>query len=185
MKELVKINLYKFLIILVLIGSINWGLVGMFDVDVVKEIASIFGETAQENVAAFIYIFIAMAAVVLAIQRDTFLPFLGHTVMPQPMYEIKPDGTLISKTINDLPPNVKVIYWAAQSSEQIIDNPTDAYCNYSNQGITTTDNNGTAVLQVRNPTAYKVSHLGILKPHIHYRYWTSSGMASRLFTVKI
>jgi uncharacterized membrane protein YuzA (DUF378 family) len=185
MKELNKINLYKVLITLILIGSINWGLVGIFDFDLVKGIASIFGNTAKEHVAAFIYILVGMSALILIIQRDTYLPFLGHTVIPQPMTEYKPSGTLITRTINDLPANVKVIYWAAEPSDKIIENPTDAYGDYNNQGVTTTDANGTAILQVRNPASYKIPLKETLEPHIHYRYWTSAGMASKLFTIKI
>jgi hypothetical protein len=120
------------------------------------------------------------------IQRDTYLPFLGHTVMPKPITEYKPSGeNIITKTVENLPPNVKVIYWAALSSDKTIDNPYDAYGDYTNQGITTTDNNGSAILTVLKPTDYKVPFKGRLEPHIHYRYWTSPGMASRLFTVKV
>ena len=185
MKELVKINLYKTLIILVLIGSINWGLVGVFDFDLVKWITSIFGDAAKEHVAAFIYILVGMAALILSIQRDTYLPFLGHTVMPQPINEDKPSGELIEKEISGLPKNVKVIYWAALPSDTVVDNPTDAYGDYSNQGVTMTDDNGNATLQVNSPASYKVPFKGTLKPHIHYRYWTSPGMTSRLFTINI
>jgi uncharacterized membrane protein YuzA (DUF378 family) len=185
MKELVKINLYRTLIILVLIGSINWGLVGIFNFDLVKWITSIFGDAAKDHVAAFIYILVGMAALILSIQRDTYLPFLGHTVMPQPTDEDKPVGTLIIKEISGLPANVKVIYWAALPSDTVIDNPTDAYGDYSNQGVTMTDVNGNATFEVTQPASYRVKFKGILKPHIHYRYWTSPGMTSKLFTIKI
>ena len=185
MTELVKINLYKTLIILVLIGSINWGLVGIFNVDLVNVFSLLFGQTAKEYIAAFIYILVGMSAIVLSIQRDTYLPFLGHTVIPQPKSESTPVGILIKKTVNNLPANVKVLFWAALPSDRVVENPTDAYGNYSNQGVTTTDKAGNAVLQVLSPASYKVPFKGTLKPHIHYRYWTSSGMASRLFTINI
>jgi len=190
MKELLQINLYRLLIVLVVIGAFNWGLVGMFDFDLVKSFGNLFGPDAGDIISRFIYITVAMSALVLIVQRDTSLPFLGRTVIPQPMTEYKPTGELITKTIKNLPPNVKVIYWAALPSDKIIDNPVDAYDNYSNQGVTTTDANGSAVLQVKNPASYKIPSYydpfkGTLKPHIHYRYWTSSGMTSPLFTEKI
>ena len=190
MKELLQINLYRVLVTIVLISSLNWGLVGIFDFDLVKSFGSLFGSNLQNEITVFIYILVAMSALVLMFQRNTFLPFLGRTVMPQPMTEYKPTGELISKTIENLPPNVKVIYWASLPSDKIIDNPIDAYGNYSNQGITTTDANGNATLQVKNPTSYKIPSYydpfkGTLKPHIHYRYWTSSGMTSQLFTEKL
>ena len=185
MKESVKINLYKVLIILVLVGSINWGLVGIFNFDLVKEFASIFGETVKEHVAVFIYILVAMSAIVLSLQRDTYLPFLGHTVMPQPSNDPLPIGPSVTITKSGLPANVKVIYWAALPSDKVIDNPTDAYGNYSNKGTTTTDKDGNVTFNVTRPASYKVPLKGTLAPHIHYRYWTSSGMASRIFTINI
>jgi uncharacterized membrane protein YuzA (DUF378 family) len=185
MKESNKIKLYILLIVLVLVGSLNWGLVGLFDCDLVKAFGSLFGRTGQNYVSRIIYILVAFAGMVLIIQRDTYLPFLGYTVMPQPMTECKPSGELIKKTIKNLPPNVKVAYWASLPSDKVVGNPYDAYGNYSNQGVTTTDDNGTAILEVLKPTAYKVPNKGTLQPHIHYRYWTSAGMASRLYTVKI
>lgn len=190
MKQISKINLYRILITLVLIGSINWGLVAIFDFDLVKSFGLLFGYKNQDVISRFIYLLVAMSAILLMIQRDTFLPFLGITVMPQPMTEYKPTGDLITKTINNLPPNVKVIYWASLPSDKVIDNPDDAYGNYSNQGVTTSDENGNATLQVQNPASYKIPSYydpfkGTLKPHIHYRYWTSSGMTSSLHTIEI
>ncbi len=190
MKEKVQINIYIVLIVLVLIGSINWGLVGIFDFDLVKSFSSLFGTYLQNDITAFIYILVAMSALVLLIQRNTYLPFLGKTVIPQPMTNYKPNGNLISKVVTNLPPNVKVVYWAALPSDTIIDNPDDAYGNYSNQGVTTTDTNGNAILEVQNPASYKIPAIydpfqSTLKPHIHYRYWTPSGMTSSLFTEKL
>ncbi len=189
MKEIVKINLYRALLYIIVIGAINWGLVGIFDFDLVRSFGNLFGSNA-DGVSRFIYITVAMSALVLIVQRDARLPFLGMTVVPQPMNNYKPSGELVSKVVKDLPPNVKVVYWAAQTSDKIVDNPTEAYGDYSNQGVTTTDENGVATFEVRNPTSYKIPSyydpfIGTLKPHIHYRYWTSAGMASRIYTTNI
>jgi uncharacterized membrane protein YuzA (DUF378 family) len=186
MDRFVQINLYKILIILVLIGSLNWGLVGLFNFDLVKTVSSLFGQNLKDNVAFLIYMIVGISAIILLVQRDTYLPFLGHTVMPKPMTEYNPSGeNVITRTIENLPPNVKVIYWASLPSDKIIDNPIDAYGDYTNQGVTITDTNGSATLKVFKPTAYKVPLKGTLKPHIHYRYWDSAGMASRLFTLQV
>lgn len=190
MKEILKINLYKVLLYLIVIGALNWGLVGIFDFDLVKNFGNLFGPDTGDIISRIIYITVALSAIVLIIQRDTSLPFLGRTVIPQPMTDYKPPGELKTKIIKNLPPNVKVIYWAALPSDKIVDNPEDAYGNYSNQGVTTTDANGNAVLEVQNPASYKIpSHYdpfkGTLKPHIHYRYWDTAGMASRLFTLQL
>lgn len=185
MNQSLRINLYKVLIILVLVGSINWGLVGIFNFDLVKSFGSLFGANLQGHVSFFIYMLVATSAIVLMIQRDTYLPFLGHTVMPKPMTEFTPTGDLKEKIVENLPANVKVIYWASLPSDKVVDNPKDAYGEYTNQGVTKTDANGKAILKVLNPTSYKVPLKGTLKPHIHYRYWTSAGMASRLYTEKL
>jgi uncharacterized membrane protein YuzA (DUF378 family) len=195
MKEIVKINLFKVLITLVLVGSINWGLVAAFDFDLVRKFSSLFGSNNTDIISRIVYLSVAMSAIVLMVQRDTFLPFLGKTVMPEPIAfytpaVIKPTGELITKTIEKLPPNVKVIYWASLPSDKVVDNPDEAYGNYSNQGVTITDANGKAILKVQKPASYKIpSHYdpfkGTLKPHIHYRYWISSGMTSPLYTINI
>jgi uncharacterized membrane protein YuzA (DUF378 family) len=185
MNKSYKINLHILLMVLVIVGSLNWGLVGIFNFDLVKQFGSLFGNKMQHNVSSFIYILVGMAALILLIQRDTFLPFLGHTVMPKPINEYKPSGDVITKKIENLPPNVKVIYWAALPSDKTIDNPYDAYGEYTNQGVTTSDANGIATLTVQKPTDYKVPLKGTLKHHIHYRYWTSAGMASRLYRLLI
>ncbi len=190
MKEIVKINLFRVLITLVLVGSINWGLVAGFDFDLVKKFSSLFGYKNTDIISRFIYLLVAMSAIVLMVRRDTFLPFLGKTVIPEPISTYKPKGDLIIKTIENLPPNVKVIYWASLPSDKVVDNPDEAYGDYSNQGITTTDANGKAILQVQKPASYKIPSYydpfkGTLKPHIHYRYWISSGMTSPLYTINI
>ncbi len=190
MKEIVKINLYRTLLYIVVIGALNWGLVGIFDFDLVGSFGNLFGYKAGDIISRFIYIIVAMSALVLIVQRNVRLPFLGMTVMPQPMTEYKPSGELVSKVVKDLPPNVKVVYWAAQTSDKIVDNPTEAYGDYSNQGVTTTDANGVATFEVRKPASYNIPayynpFIGTLKPHIHYRYWTSAGMASRIQTIHI
>jgi uncharacterized membrane protein YuzA (DUF378 family) len=180
-----KVGLHITLVVIILIGALNWGLIGLFDYDLVKDIGSLFGPQAQDDVSRFIYILVAIAAVVLMFQRETFLPFLGSTVMPQPVTEYTPTGDLVSKTVKNLPANVKVIYWASLPSDTVFNNPQDAYDNYKNQGITTTDDNGVAILQVLNPSSYKVPIRGTLKPHIHYRYWTEAGVASKVYTIKM
>ena len=185
MKYSLKINLYRVLIVLVLVGALNWGLVSVFNFDLVKGFSSIFGENLKGHVSFLIYMVVAVSAVILVIQRDTYLPFLGYTVMPKPMTEFIPTGDLKTKVVENLPANVKVAYWAALPSDKVVDNPDTAYGEYTNQGVTTTDAKGVATLKVLNPASYKVPLKGTLEPHIHYRYWDSNGMASRLHTIKL
>ncbi len=187
MKHSGRVSLHIIVVILVLIGSINWGLVAIFDYDFVKDFSSLFGSNAQDDVSRFLYILVAMAAFILLFNRNIFLPFLGESVIPQPLANITPigDSALKNKVIKGLPSKVKVLYWASLPSDKVVDNPTDAYGNYSNQGVTTSDENGVATLQLFEPSSYKVPIKGTLKPHVHYRYWNEAGIASPVFTVKM
>ncbi len=173
-----------FLIIIVLIGAFNWGLIGLLNTNLVASFSSLFGENSF-NVSKIIYVMVGLSALILIFERDTYLPFLGETVYPNPMNDYKPSGDTITKKITGLPANTKIIYWAAESSNKIIDNPYDAYNKYTNQGVTTSDNEGNAILTVRPPAQYEVGMKGRLNKHIHYRFWTQDGMASRLYTINI
>jgi hypothetical protein len=115
-----------------------------------------------------------MAIVVLyyLFNRDFYLPFLGQTIIPIKNTNIEnPDGVLNFK-IQNLPSNTNVIYWASNSSNEVIRNPIDAYKGYTNSGITKTDSYGNASLQISCPSDYYVKSFGMdkkLSQHIHYR----------------
>jgi len=121
--------------------------------------------------------------------RNFYLPFLGWSAYPC--------GSLAEKIPRDadttvsvqVKPNVNVIYWASESKtneEQPIDNPWDAYANYDNSGVVRADENGKAVLHVRNPSIYQVGLMNkTLKKHIHYRECRHAGMLSSIKTVNL
>lgn len=176
------------LITIVLVGAVNWGLVGAFNVNVVQIISNLFNRNHSEYIQQFLYIVVGLSAIMLIIDRNTFLPFLGPAAFPQPLAEeVVPEskGEMKSVNIKDLPPNVKVIYWAANPSDKIIDNPITAYGKYENQGITKTNDKGEAVLKVNIPTGYIVPTGRELKPHVHYRYWNINGLTSEIKTVPV
>jgi uncharacterized membrane protein YuzA (DUF378 family) len=177
-------NLRLILTIVVLIGGINWGLVGLFDFNLVTQLASLTGPNYSDIVSKTIYIVVGLATILLAVRRNTYLPFLGEAVIPKPITDSTPDGSTTTKKISGLPSKVKVLYWAAKQSKDVIGNPKDAYDNYTNQGVTTTDKDGNATLSVRKPASYDVNKMH-LAPHIHYRYWTTNGMASPVYTVML
>ena len=171
--------------ILVLIGGLNWGLVGFTNnkFNLVHFIGRI---PIIEN---SIYILVFIAAVILLVQRNTYLPFLGETVYPVPLEDvptvITKDGPT-SKVTLDVPSNSKVVYWAAQSAPNGETNyefnkPKDAYANYSNYGIGTSDKNGDLTVTINTPASYKLWY-GVKKSHIHYRYWLENGFLSSVYT---
>ena len=50
MKHSGKVSIYITLMVLILIGAINWGLIALFDFDLVKGFSSIFGANAKYDV---------------------------------------------------------------------------------------------------------------------------------------
>lgn len=125
--------------------------------------------------------------------RDFMLPFLGETVLPCAAggipSESVPEGANVEVLVTGLPPNRRVIFWAAQSSPTPFPDPSTAYGpDYNNSGTATTQVNGTAVLRVRRPAGYSVGMFGLKKvtPHIHYRVCAQGGgIASRVMTVPV
>lgn len=134
-------------------------------------------------------------AFVLLFERDMYLPFLADAAFPTSL--LKPGAATsgdVVITIDKLPPNSKVVYWAAESKDPrgIGMKPVkEAYGDYTNAGVVLTNNKGTATVSLRCPQPYKVSHLGVfdneLPPHLHYRYELpgTRGMLSEVYTVEV
>ena len=176
MQERSWIWLELFSYVVILIGALNWGLVGAFKVNLVDKV---FG---KYNFV--IYILVGLAAVFNLFQRDYYLPFLGRAVYPCGSLEEKtPKDADVAVTVHHLKPNVNVIFWAAEPSNEIVRNPWLAYSKNANAGVTRADINGSAILRVRNPASYQVPSGRVLKQHIHYRVCSEDGMLSRVETV--
>lgn len=168
---------------LVIIGGLNWGLVGVFNADLVKWIGSSLNLPILSNI---IYILVGLSALYLVFQRDAYLPFLNESVYPcSTLVDKVPEGATVKIPIS-LPPGTKVVYWAAESSntKQLV-NPQRAYADYDNAGVATADSNGVAVLSIRHPASYKLPSGRVLSSHVHYRYGVSPGMLSRVETIRV
>lgn len=135
-----------------------------------------------------IYIVLLICVLILSFNRSTYLPFLGECALPcSVLADRTPDNSTISLKVV-VPPNAKVVYWASEHSDKmdVVDNPFDAYGKYDNTGVCTADRNGTAIINIREPTSYKVPLFGrILDKHVHYRYCQSRGLLSDINTVNI
>lgn len=169
-------------ILLVIVGALNWGLVGSLNFDLVQWLGSSVGSTTLSKV---IYIIVGISALYIAFDRDTYLPFLGDSVYPcSGLADKVPDDATVSVSVK-VPPGSKVVYWAAEHSKEldIAPNPWAAYVGYNNSGVVTANADGTALLKVREPIGYKVHSGMTLKKHIHYRYCKFPGMLSRVETV--
>ena len=130
---------------------------------------------------------IGASALMLVADRNYYLPFLGVSVIPSPrLSSAVPMRNPIKVTINDLPPNVNVMYWAALDTPSNSSNPWDAYGDYSNGGNSRTDESGSVTVQIECPSQYSVKQFGIidkvLPKHLHYRFEISAGMWSQVMT---
>ena len=166
-------------IVLVLLGALNWLSIGLIGVDAVR-----LG--LPPRYARWVYMVIGLAALSLAFRRDMYLPFLGETVVP--------GGALIQKTpqnaneqvsIRTLP-NAKIVYWASEPNPnqgKDLPNWTEAYNEFENSGVAVADATGQAILRFRGPPqAYKVPLMGRLEPHVHFRICDDRGMMGRVQT---
>lgn len=173
-------KLFKIAMILVIVGSLNWFLIGALKWNPVE---MLFGKSW---IARSIYILVGISALAIMFDRDTYLPFLGPTVIPcASVPDRTPPGATKIVTVS-APPGSKVLFWAAEPEMEglrEIQTWKEAYAGYENAGVATADNNGHATLRVREPQGYVVPFKGRLDPHIHFRICESSGMLGRVKTI--
>lgn len=168
-------------ITLVLIGAINWGSIGLFSYNFVDQIF--------KSYSIYIYILVGIAAVHLAIKRDTYLSFLGWMAFPTSALKVsKPANSNVKVEVNVKPGVVKVLYWASNPSNnnKVIESPQEAYDNTENVGVSEVDNNK-ATLHFICPSQYDVGFLfkNTLEKHVHYRMLYANGWLSNVYTTKI
>jgi uncharacterized protein len=173
---------FQLAMILLIIGGINWMLVGVFDLNLVYELVGngIFSQ--------IIYTLVGISAIAIMFDRDTYLPFLGPMVAPCSVLQDQfPSGA--TKNIKIVvTPHTKVLYWAAEpSNENLKTLPSwkEAYLRYENAGVTTSNADGIAILKVREPSSYKVPFKGKLHPHVHYRVCGEEGWLGRIHTISV
>lgn len=168
------------MIVLLVIGGLNWLLVGLFNFNIVQ---ALFGKTV---LAKTIYIAVGISALAIVCQRDTYLPFLGETLVPcSVLQERTPPGATFKIDV-DAEPGKKVLYWAAEPETEHLEKVNDwrkAYLSYENAGVVTADSQGRATLKVRKPQPYMVPWKGRLEPHIHFRVCGDRGFLGRVKTV--
>ena len=173
--------LFKIAMVLVIIGSLNWLAVGSLGVNPVEKV---LGKSSIWTRA--VYIIVGLAAVSMMFSRDTYLPFLGETVLPcSALPDQIPDNADVQVEVK-VTPGAKVLYWAAEPATEKLKELKDwrgAYLKYKNVGVVEADADGVAVLYVRNPQPYKVPFKARLEPHVHYRVCGDNGMLSSIKTV--
>lgn len=163
-------------VLLLVIGGLNWGMQAIFKIDAVS---SLLGKDTL--LTRGVFTLVALAAIYIGFSRDTYLPFLGETVMPCSVLKEKiPDNADLKVRIM-APHKHKVIYWAAEPSDandklKAVKNWKDAYGDYNNIGVAIAEEDGSALLHVRKPQPYWVPPGKKLQPHIHYRICGEGGL---------
>lgn len=185
-QKMIKGYLKMLPIVLVLIGALNWGLVGAFQFDLVQYLAQTVN---VPQVATVLYLTVGLSGLYLASRRDTYLPFLGKSAFPcGPLTEKVPANADVSVTV-EVQPGSNVVYWAAEPGQGAYENPWIAYDKYANSGVARSDASGKAVLKVRSPAGYGVAKFGLLKkalkPHVHFRVCSYDGMMGAVQTVQV
>jgi len=124
-------------------------------------------------------VLIALAALYIGTQRDSYLPFLGESVLPCSVLADKtPEHADVEVTVDHLKPGAKVIFWAAEPATEglaKIQNWQRAYLELANAGIATVTAAGTATLRIRKPQPYTVPLMGRLESHVHWRSCQDGG----------
>ena len=170
---------FKVAILLMIAGSLNWLLIGLFRFNLVETLLGSF-------LSRFVYVAVGLSAVAIMFDRDTYLPFLGETVLPCSLLPDRVPPGATKEVHVSAPPGSKILYWAAEPATESLKQINDwkiAYAKFENAGVTRADDNGNAILKVRNPQAYVVPWKGRLEPHIHFRICGDNGMMSRIKTV--
>jgi hypothetical protein len=124
-------------------------------------------------------VLIALAAIWVGSQRDSYLPFLGESVIPCSVLSDKiPDHADVEVTVDHLKPGAKVIFWAAEPATEGLGKIKDwqhAYLELANAGVATVSAAGTATLRIRKPQPYTVPLMGRLESHVHWRSCQDGG----------
>jgi uncharacterized membrane protein YuzA (DUF378 family) len=174
---------HKLAVVVLVIAALNLGLVGLNRVNLLERLLG----KGTWLLRGF-YLLVGVAALSMAFNRDTYLPFLGETHFPcSLLQEQTPPGATRNVQVR-VEPNAKVLYWATEPSDGGVDlKPFDvAYGGYKNAGVAIADHNGFVMLKVREPQDYTVPFKGRLEQHIHFRTCSDTpGFIGRIKTAYV
>lgn len=175
--------LNMFVVGLVIVGAINWGLtaLGWNIVHILnKTISSSF--KMKLYLDTIIYTLIGLSGLYLAFQRNTWLPFLGESVLPNSLIPLKEKKGNITLKIQ-VEPNVKVAYWASNPGKNPHIDVWDAYGKFENSGVVVANDQGEATLSFDKGSEYDVPSGRHLTSHVHYRTMPNSSMMGPIHTI--
>ena len=169
---------YKIAILLIVVGALNWLIIGVMNVNLLERLVG-------PRISTVLYVLVGLSALYVMFDRDTYLPFLGPTLVPCSVLQVRepPGATKEVKVV--IEPHTKIMYWAAEPASDGLKNVKswmDAYQKYDNAGVAVSNGDGVAIMKVRDPQNYKVPFAGKLESHIHYRVCGDSGFMGRVST---
>ena len=159
---------------------------------IISGVYVLFNNSYNVFLRFFAIILIAVAGY-MSFKRDTFLSFLGISFMPNTLIlaEKIPQGANIDYVLDmtGYDNGTRVVYWAANKTGKIVEDPFEAYKDFHNAGVAIVSNNK-AIIKVFCPDKYMVSHFGVhtstLDKHFHYRIvFKETGMMSPVMTAKL
>ena len=181
MNQYWKAKSYMIAMVLLVIGGLNWGVKSFMGKDLVTYVTG-----RNVILANAIFAAVGVAALFIGLHRDSYLPFLGKSLIPcEVLKPLTPENADISTDVV-VGPGVKVLYWAAEPANKDLHELNDwqqAYLGYRNAGVAIANASGTVTLKVRKPQPYTVPIRGALSPHIHYRKCMGNGLIGRVYTV--
>lgn len=184
--DYIKKKVYIACIFLLVLSGLNCGTAAIFKTDA---ISALLGKNTIGT--RLCYVLFAISAIYVGFSRDSYLPFLGETVLPcSVLKEKKPDNAELKVRII-APVGRKVLYWAADANAtenkelKTLKTWQEAYGNFDNAGVTIAGEDGSALLQVHKPQPYLVPMKGRLEPHIHYRICGKDGMMGPVKSIHI
>lgn len=125
---------------------------------IISSVYILFNDDYNIVIRIFV-IFIIAAAVIMIMKKETFLPFLGLAHLPNTLIaeEKLPKGANLSYSIDmkEYEDGTIIIYWAANKTDKIIEDPYEAYKNYNNVGVSKVKD-GKAEVRIFCPDKYKV-----------------------------
>lgn len=168
--------IYLIAMALALLGALVWSVSGLFS-------------RKGKLIAYIVYGVVALAALYVGVHRDTYLPFLGETVLPcAALAEHTPEHADTSVSLSGLKPGSKILFWATEPATDglaRIKSWEKAYLEFANAGVTIADQSGHATLLFRRPQPYTVPVHGRVDSHVHWRTCQDGGMMGPVQTTMV
>jgi hypothetical protein len=133
-----------------------------------------------------------VAALVLSLDRSSWLPFLGESILPCKLLAEQSPADATNTIKVQIEPNTKIVYWAAEPKSEASQKETEevwkAYDQYDNSGVAVSDDAGIVEIKFKYPQGYYVDRkIGkkVLSPHVHYRVCRDGIILGPVITISV